>query len=317
MNSGQRIPYISQFLIFLGLVFAGFIFGGLVALIIWQSMVGDPLKMKTEMLNPKNADAVKILQVVVSTIMFLVPTIIFTRIVNKQPLKHLGLKTRFSWIQLGLGILIMFVAIFLSGALSELTNHIPISSGLEKYFKELEKTYADEVMVIANMKTTTDYIISVLIIALAPAIFEELIFRGVLQQLLVKWTRIPWLGILITSVLFSVIHSSYYGFLSRAALGLILGYLFYYSKSIWLPIIAHFFNNAFAVTAMYLMNKQGGLTAAKMDERFPIWYGVLALAVIIALFIAYRNESKKLGTYYLDNTETKTNDPFADQRAAI
>jgi membrane protease YdiL (CAAX protease family) len=109
---------------------------------------------------------------------------------------------------------------------------------------------------------------------------------------------------------FSFVHASYYGFLARAGLGMILGYMFYYSKSLWLPIIAHFINNAFAVTMMYYMNKQGTLTTKALDERFPIWYGVIALGLIVALMIVFRNESKKLGTYYLDNTETKSSNPF-------
>lgn len=320
MNSGPRISYISQFFILLGLVAAAFVFGGLIALVLWQSMVGgNPLEIEKAMLNPANANAVKIVQLVVSLVMFLVPAFVFARIVNKQPLRHLGLRTKFNWIQAGLIALIVFMGFYLSGALSQLTNYIPLSAKLELKFKRWEKEYTDQVMVLANMKTAGDYIYTLLVIAFVPAVFEEVLFRGALQQLFVKWTRVPWLGILITAILFSLVHRSFYGFLSRAALGIVLGYMFYYSKSLWLNILAHFLNNGVAVTVMYMMSRKGKLNeaAATMDEKFPIWWGIIASAVIIALFVAYKNESKRIGTYYLDNTATEDDNPFSGQPTTV
>src|SRR5258706_11305222 len=78
---------------------------------------------------------------------------------------------------------------------------------------------------IANMKTTQDYIVSLLIIALLPAFFEEMLFRGSLQPVMISITKNTFAGILITSILFSAIHGSYYGFLPRVGLGLIIGYV--------------------------------------------------------------------------------------------
>jgi len=309
------MPYFSQFLILIALIFGAFLFGGALAILIWTSMVGgNLLGMEKDMLNPANATAVKVVQLVSSMAMFLIPAFVFARIVNRQPVRHLGLKTKFSISQIGLVIAMVFAGFYLSGALAELTNLIPISAKAKAAFEKMEKAYTDQVMIIANMKTFGEYIFSLAVIGLAPAIFEELIFRGALQQLMVKWTRSAWIGIIITSIIFSAIHFSYYGFLSRMFLGVVLGFMFHYSKSIWLSILAHFLNNGFAVTMMYIMSRQGKLSAAVMDERFPIWYGVAALAGIIILFIAYKNESKKLGTYYLDNTEVKDDNPFQDQQ---
>lgn len=311
MYSRQTIPYVSQFFILLGLVAGGLLVSLFVGAMIWLAMAGGALDQKS-MLDPANANAVKLVQLVSSAIMFLIPTLIFARIVNPHPLKHLGVKTKFNWVQVALTVLIIVVAFYLSGALGELANHIPISKELEKKFRALEKVYVEQVMVMAKMKTIGDYLYTLLVIAVAPAIFEELLFRGALQQMLIKWTRVAWIGILITSILFSAVHFSFYGFFARVGLGIVLGYLFFYSKSIWLPIIAHFINNAFAVTMMYYMNKKGTLSADALDERFPMWYGVIALAIIIALLIAYRNQSKKLGTYYLDNTAVKSDNPFEE-----
>lgn len=318
MNSKPTISYISQFIIFWGLVAGCLFLASFAGLVIWMSMTGGGFgTMQKDMLNPANADAVKVLQLVSSSLTFLLPALIFARIVNKQPLRHLGLRTRFNWTQLGLAAVTVFVAFYLSGALAELTNQIPISAKLEKKFREMEKIYTEQVMVIANMKNLADYFYTLIVIAVAPAIFEELLFRGALQPLMVKWTRIAWLGILITSLVFSAVHFSYYGFLSRVALGLILGYMYHYSNSMWLPMIAHFINNGFAVTMMYYMKQQGKLDASALDEKFPIWWGVLAAAVIFMLFVVFRNESRKYGNYYIDNTATKSDDPFEEQEQPL
>jgi membrane protease YdiL (CAAX protease family) len=281
MNSRPAVPYVSQFFILLGVIAGAFI---IALFLIGAMMVGaagaNEDAMKKAMLDPGNANLVKTIQLAASAVIFLVPALVFARIVNNRPLKHLGLKTGFSWAQLGLAAVIIFIAFYLSGALGELTYYIPIPADWEKTFKAMEQEYTEQVMIMARMNNISEYLYSLLVIAIAPAIFEELLFRGALQQLMVKWTKTPWLGILITSILFSAVHFSYYGFLARAGLGMILGYLFYYSKSLWVPMVAHFINNGVAVTAMYVMNKQGKLSPKALDERFPLWYGVIALKAL-------------------------------------
>ena len=105
--------------------------------------------------------------------------------------------------------------------------------------------------------------------ALGPAIFEETFFRGGMQNLLQQWTRKPILAIIITSLIFSAIHFSYYGFIPRVALGVILGLIYYYSGSIWLSIAGHFFNNALVVTQIYIYARQGKPIEDAMNESSP------------------------------------------------
>ncbi len=311
MNSEPRISYISQLFILIGLTGFGALLGSLGSLVVWKVLAGGgALNMETDMLKPENATAVKIVQLVASFAMFLLPAVMYAAFVSRKPAKFLGLKTRFSFSQLGLVVIIVFAGFYLTGALSEVTHHIPKSAEAEKLFRKWEKTYTDQVMAMANMNHFGDYLFTLLVIALAPAIFEEVLFRGGLQQVLMQGTK-PWMAIAITSIIFSAVHLSHYGFIARFGLGMILGYMFYYSKSLWLPIIAHFINNAFAVTMMYYLKQQGKLSTKALDERFPIWWGVIALAIIIALLIIYRNESKRSGNFYADNTEINDDDPFA------
>ena len=62
------------------------------------------------------------------------------------------------------------------------------------------------------MRSPAEFIFSLLVMALFPALFEETLFRGGLQQILVAWFKKPLLAITITSIIFSAVHFSYYGF---------------------------------------------------------------------------------------------------------
>src|SRR5437762_10982818 len=134
---------------------------------------------------------------------------------------------------------------------------IPITESLKLKFTKMEADYNKQVEAIIGLNNAGEYILALIIMAFLPALCEETLFRGGLQNFLTRSTKMPWLSIIIVSLIFSAAHFSYYGFLSRVFLGIVLGLLYQYSGRIWLNIIAHFFNNAFALTAVYIYKMQG------------------------------------------------------------
>ena len=191
-------------------------------------------------------------------------------------------------------ILIMLASLPAVGALQELTEMLPWSKATLLQFKAAEDVYNKQVAVIARMDNVSDYIISVIVIALLPAVFEETLFRGGIQNLLSRWLKIPVLAVVITAIVFSAVHGSYLGFLSRFALGFVLGWVYYRTGNIWLNIIGHFFNNAAAVTSLYLSTRAGEkIDPSKMEEHFPLWGGLLSIAVVVGLFILFEKINKK------------------------
>ena len=103
----------------------------------------------------------------------------------------------------------------------------------------------------------SDLLINLLVIAIIPAIGEELLFRGVIQKQFIALTESKGAAVVLTSLLFSALHMQFFGFLPRFALGVLLGFLYVWSGSLWLPIMAHFFNNATAVILVWLAARQG------------------------------------------------------------
>ncbi len=294
MYQSQRIRPISQFGILLGLLGAGLVLGGVVTVFLVKIWLNVPMtEVSTAIVNPENVQFARILQALSSLFMFALPTLIFAMLMDKKPLAYLGFTRGFSGKQAFLIILLLFASLFVVGSLATLNEMIPISKKMADYFKEIENAYNQQVMAIAKMNSVGEYFISLIILALLPAVFEEMFFRGAMQQVLIGIARNAFIGILLTGIFFSAIHFSYYGFLPRVYLGFLLGYIFYYGKSIWLTMLVHFFNNAIVVTQMYFLSRSGKLSPEAMNENYPLYYGMLGIVVVIALFVVFRKESER------------------------
>jgi len=99
-------------------------------------------------------------------------------------------------------------------------------------------------------------LLNIFIIGVIPAVGEELLFRGVIQKELFSRSGKIHFSIWITALLFSAMHLQFLGFIPRFLIGGMLGYMFYWSGSIWLPILAHFVNNAGAVILSYFISQR-------------------------------------------------------------
>lgn len=293
MNTDSKgVSYSAGFFILIGLWLGGFILGSLMAIPVWTIMAkGSLMTMNTDMLKPENVNAVRVIQVITTFVAFFLPAYFTALILNRKPLKLLGFTKKFDGKQSLLVLAIMFFGALTAGALGQLNEMIPLPAKLATFFRNMEDQYAAQVEAITNMKTLGDYIISLIMIALLPAIFEETFFRGGMQNLLTRSVKAPWVAIILTSVIFSAIHLSYYGFMARICLGIVLGLIYYYSQSLWLSIIAHCFNNAIAVTQMYILLQQGKSVKEAMNDKLPLWWGLVAIVALYGLFVFFRKIS--------------------------
>lgn len=279
----------------IGFALLGLVISGVISLIL-LSVTGKPA---TEAMNdPKNVNLLKLIQVISVLISMFLPAFIVAAILSKKPFQLLGYRKEVEWKQVGLVVLIMFAALFVAGSLGYLNKEIPLNGYWKAKFDAAEKSYADQVEIMINLKSFGGYISSLLIMAFLPAVCEESLFRGGLQNFLTRATKSPWLAIIVVSILFSLVHFSFYGFLPRMFLGIMLGLIFYYTGNIWLSITAHFFNNALAVTAAYLAIQQGKNMKQAMSEDLTVMYwGFLVLPFLVLLFIALKKTSNSFQTY--------------------
>lgn len=172
--------------------------------------------------------------------------------------------------------------LFMSVFLLELNMSIPLPDVLKKFDSEANKAMLNKMLV---MDTTGQFIGNILIIALAPAIFEEIFFRGTLQKLLIHLFGNAHAGIFITAFLFAGVHLNMQQMLPMLFIALVLGYTCYYTRSIWPGIILHFMNNAFAVIMNYLSRTSETARALVNDEYHPPVLITILSAAVIAGFI--------------------------------
>ena len=202
----------------------------------------------------------KIAQGLSSIFMFVVPPIVYYYVTRmKHQMYDLGFrKPANPWWILLIGVVLMFISLPVTNQLTrwnEAMSFGGVFEKLEEYLKMLEETAAATTEKMLNVDTIGGLLLNLLVIALIPAVGEELTFRGVLQQGLMRRVKSPHVAILLSAAIFSFIHFQFYGFLPRMFLGILLGYMFYITRSLWTSIAMHFVNNGTAVVLYYLNNK--------------------------------------------------------------
>lgn len=222
---------------------------------------------------------------------FATTALVFAWLFYDRPASVLQLRVpdRFSSKILG-AVLMLICLIPLSDWLTQVNDgwHLPASmSALEEAMRNMsERT---QMMLEDNLLRNDlgSLLLNLLVIALLPALCEELLFRGALQTTLCRCFRNHHVAIWVTAAVFSLFHGEIFAFLPRFMLGAALGYLFYYGGSLWCSGLFHFLNNACAVIIYYEVSK-GNLDYAMVDSFNSPWYLALAGAVIgIFVFVVF------------------------------
>ena len=303
--STQRHPFISLLLLLL-LMLAGAVVFTLLAFIAVIAIYG----MK-EMLNAStgiasSVEIIKLLQLFISTGMFIVPALFFARLESKNWTEYLNLK--------GFPIILILIAVLImlsSGPMLELSSELNKSmklpdflKGIEQWMLNKELEMAEMTKQLLKMNSLNVLLFNILILAIIPAIGEEFIFRGCLQKIFAKWTGNKHVAIWVTAIIFSAIHVQFYGFLPRMLLGALFGYLLIWSGTIWIPILAHFMNNAVAVITAYIY-QQKGISLDKLDQPDPVAYYIYIISFLAcgALLWTFYTTSLKYGVSLSKRTD--------------
>ncbi|MTI22466.1 CPBP family intramembrane metalloprotease [Fulvivirga sp. RKSG066] len=139
---------------------------------------------------------------------------------------------------------------------------------------------------LTTFENSGQFALAFLIVAILPAVGEELLFRGILQNQFYSSTRNAHLAIWIAAILFSTIHMQFYGFIPRMLLGALFGYLYYWSGNLFIPILAHLINNGLTLILFYLYDLEVIETDVSNTEAGPL-YAVFIFAIITAILIYY------------------------------
>lgn len=283
MRPAEKFLFVIVILFILGLAFqflgaflAGWIYGFRFSEILSLQNFDDPTYVA----------ASKLIQIVGSIGTFIIPALLFSYLFAGDLYSYYGFAKPVSIIPLLLTILMMVSVIPLINYMAELNlrMEVPIEA-LDRILRALEGDAEEMMVAFTATKTVWGLLVNLLMIGVIAAVGEELIFRGVLQRLMIGMFKNVHLGVVITAILFSAFHFQFFSFLPRFVLGLVLGYLMYYGRSIWYPILAHFVNNAMGVIYYYFSSK--GSADDMLEEIGTSTLIPVAAVISLALFIFF------------------------------
>lgn len=270
-------------LLLIAAVLVGTVLGGLLA-VGWCELQGIQLQTALSGLNEQSdrplRDAVRVANLLNHVAAFTLPALMVAFLLYRR--KWASFLKLDILPSLGL-LLVGIVFVIASFPFAQVTYWLNQQLPLPEWMKTMEASTQAMVKGLLVMNSPGELALNLLIIAVLPAIGEELVFRGIVQQQLQRIFRKPAMAIWITAIIFSAIHLQFVGFLPRVVLGAALGYLFYWTRSLWAPIIAHFFTNGIQVVAQYLTH--GKLTENEMENMTTSnWLGgLISLMITVAL----------------------------------
>lgn len=258
--SDQRNPFLAILFIILFAVAGMFIgnFVGLLAILPFfdfslsqiMGFLGDPMS------SPSGRIPLLLVQGISGLFTFIIAPIIYLRMFEKKGLGQFSTIPNPLGISVLLTIAVWFSFMFLNTPIIEWNMNIDFPD----FFAEFARGMEDDLKDITEFLTTFDNIgqllIGLLVIAVIPGIGEELLFRGLIQQKIYRSTQNAHIAIWATGLLFGLIHFQFYGMVPRMFLGVLFGYLYWWSGSLLLAMLAHFLTNGFTLLMIFLYQQE-------------------------------------------------------------
>jgi uncharacterized protein len=229
----------------------------------------------------------RLAQSVFSILLFLVPAIVVVNATVQERFGYLRLDRRVKILPIVLAAVAILTSIFFVDVVYAWSKELITDPALVAE-DERSNTYTNWLL---SMPTIGDLLVCLLVNALIPAVAEEIFFRAGVQQLLGEWIRKPYVAIVLGAAFFSFMHFDATGFIVRFILGLYLGYLFYWSGSLRLSIIAHFIFNAMQIVNSYVVQHYPESAWVKLEPTYTL--GAISFVVSVGALLTCRNMLRK------------------------
>lgn len=235
---------------------------------------------------------------------FILPAVVTMAIIYRRPFHVMGLDRAPSWLAIAIVIVFYIISLPAMNWLVEMNKAMSLPSwmaGIEQAMRTAEDNAAEVTQEMLNINSVGQLILCVLVVGVMAGLSEEMLFRGAMLRTMQDSRLGKHAVVWITAILFSAFHLQFYGFVPRMLLGVWLGYLFVWTGSLWVPIIAHTLNNSTVVLMSYLSNKgvipEGfgdnlGLPAAGSFPWLATCSLIASLALAISVHVFYTSRRK-------------------------
>ena len=267
-SSQTPLPFISKIVILVGLTMIFMVIGSIIGIFFFTQITGMPFDQVADFQKylhdyPNMYDAVMALQTFSTPIPFIGASLFFWYIIEKQTVDTLSFHEVKPMVFIVVALLVIGFMGF-DALIIEWNQGMVLPEamrGVEKWMKNSEEATGEMTKFLTTFKTPSQLIVALVVVAVLAGISEELLFRGVLQNITLRAFGNPHLAIWFAAFTFSFIHLQFYGFFPRMLLGALFGYLYYWTKNLWVPMFAHFVNNGFTLLMAYLYSTK----AVKID----------------------------------------------------
>ena len=235
------------------------------------------------------------------------PALLIVAWTNSKPLKYLKVKNGVYINEKIVFTILVFIFSYLFASFLTIWNQGIVfpewMRGVEKVMREMEDQALETTELLLSGKSIYSLILNIIVIAGLAAISEELFFRGAMQQFIQEKFKNGHMSVWLTALIFSIVHFQFYGFLPRLFLGAILGYLFLYTKNLWVPILLHFLNNATVIIVNFFWNDTEWYNRVEDITISPgfAFLALISLLVTIILFVVYNKRATKNLNYDTDS----------------
>jgi uncharacterized protein len=295
-----------KLLLLLLIAFASVLVFSFIALLLMPLFGYEMLDTSVVLADPgdqKAINALKFMQLMNALGFFVLPPLLFAFLVAKNKFHYLCLHQSGKLFFFIVVPVIMFSSMPLINLMAELNRGLELPEfmkGIEEWIKSSEEKAEGITRAFLNVDDIPGLLYNLLLIAVIPAIGEELLFRGALQRLIIESTKNVHIGIWIAGIVFSALHFQFYGFLPRMMMGVLFGYMLLWSGSLWVPIFAHFMNNATAVVLSFLVHT--GRISADIEHigegEGALYYNITSFFIVAGLLtLLYINRDKSGNNY--------------------
>lgn len=228
---------------------------------------------------------------------FLVPFLAY-RALTQQTLKSFNTKNfNGSLIVLALFITVTFAVA--DSVIIEWNKSIVFPDFLksfEQWARDYENRLEELTKIFTQFTNGGEFAIALLVVAVGAGICEEFLFRGIIQNELLRGSNNIHVSIWLAAFLFSAIHMQFFGFVPRILLGALFGYMYHWSGNLLVPMFAHFVNNGFSLLMMYLYQLKVVDINMETEQSMPWQTVVMFAGITVALLFLFK---KKSATNYL------------------
>lgn len=215
--------------------------------LLWKNGADSIKNGELDFIKNFSGNPLLLIQMLTHVMGLILPAALLT--INRKSISHYIGTLNFN----GKTILNSILLLAFSLPLINLVTYINLQIPLPDFLSQQEKDLEEVLKSFLSMNGFFDLLLRILVIGLVPAIGEEWIFRGIIQNQLIRLFNHTWTGIIIGAIIFSAIHMQFQGFLPRFTLGIILGYVYLRSNSLIQPVLLHCLFNSVQVVMVYFL----------------------------------------------------------------